>query len=61
MAIFTIGNLIAAFSPNYMSLLGARLITSLNHGAFFGIGSVVAAVLYQHINRPVQWQPCLWA
>ncbi|WP_182003015.1 MFS transporter [Acinetobacter lactucae] len=43
MAIFTIGNLIAAFSPSYMSLLGARLITSLNHGAFFGIGSVVAA------------------
>ena len=43
MAIFTIGNLIAAFSPNYMSLMGARLLTSLNHGAFFGIGSVVAA------------------
>ncbi len=43
MAIFTVGNLIAAFSPSYMSLLGARLITSLNHGAFFGIGSVVAA------------------
>lgn len=42
MAIFTVGNLIAAFSPNYMSLLGARLITSLNHGAFSG-GSVVAA------------------
>lgn len=43
MAIFTVGNLIAAFAPNYMSLMGARLITSLNHGAFFGIGSVVAA------------------
>ncbi|WAU76599.1 MFS transporter [Acinetobacter sp. TR3] len=43
MAIFTIGNLIAAFAPNYMSLMGARLMTSLNHGAFFGIGSVVAA------------------
>lgn len=43
MAIFTIGNLIAAFALNYMSLMGARLITSLNHGAFFGIGSVVAA------------------
>ncbi|WP_333663710.1 MFS transporter [Acinetobacter sp.] len=43
MAIFTMGNLIAAFAPNYMSLMGARLITSLNHGAFFGIGSVVAA------------------
>lgn len=43
MAIFTLGNLIAAFAPNYMSLMGARLLTSLNHGAFFGIGSVVAA------------------
>jgi len=43
MAIFTIGNLLAAVSPSYMSLMGARLITSLNHGAFFGIGSVVAA------------------
>ncbi len=43
MAIFTIGNLLAAVSTSYMSLMGARLITSLNHGAFFGIGSVVAA------------------
>lgn len=43
MAIFTIGNLLAAVSPSYMSLMGARLVTSLNHGAFFGIGSVVAA------------------
>ncbi|MDR2061870.1 MAG: MFS transporter [Acinetobacter sp.] len=43
MAIFTLGNLIAAFAPNYISLMGARLLTSLNHGAFFGIGSVVAA------------------
>lgn len=43
MMLFTIGNLIAALSPNFWSLLGARLITSLNHGAFFGIGSVVAA------------------
>ncbi|ENV65592.1 MFS family transporter [Acinetobacter junii] len=50
MAIFTIGNLIAAFAPNYMSLMGARLITSLNHGAFFGIG---LRVLYLHINKPV--------
>ncbi len=30
-------------APDYMSLMGARLITSLNHGAFFGLGSVVAA------------------
>lgn len=45
MAIFTVGNLFAAFAPNYWGLMGARIITSLNHGAFFGIGSVVAAGL----------------
>lgn len=42
MAIFTIGNLLAAIAPSYWGLMGARIITSLNHGAFFGIGSVVA-------------------
>ncbi len=42
MAIFTIGNLLAAVAPSYWGLMGARIITSLNHGAFFGIGSVVA-------------------
>ncbi|MHA3084427.1 MFS transporter [Acinetobacter sp. ANC 5383] len=42
MAIFTLGNLIAAIAPNYLNLMGARVITSLNHGAFFGIGSIVA-------------------
>ncbi len=43
MAIFTIGNILAMLAPSYLSLMGARIITSLNHGAFFGIGSVVAA------------------
>lgn len=42
MGIFTIGNLLAAIAPNYWGLMGARIITSLNHGAFFGIGSIVA-------------------
>ena len=42
MSIFTIGNLLAAIAPNYWGLMGARIITSLNHGAFFGIGSIVA-------------------
>lgn len=45
MVLFTIGNLLAAIAPNYLSLMAARVITSLNHGAFFGIGSVVAASL----------------
>jgi len=43
MLIFTAGNLMSAFAPGYTTLLLSRLITSLNHGAFFGIGAVVAA------------------
>ncbi len=42
MAIFTVGNLLAAIAPDYWGLMAARIITSLNHGAFFGIGSIVA-------------------
>ncbi len=45
MAIFTIGNLVCAVAPNYTIMMAARIITSLSHGAFFGIGSVVAASL----------------
>ncbi len=43
MGIFTVGNLMSAMAPGYFTLLLARLVTSLNHGAFFGIGAVVAA------------------
>ena len=43
MLIFTLGNLLSACAPGYATLLLSRLLTSLNHGAFFGIGAVVAA------------------
>ncbi|MDB5710989.1 MAG: transporter [Sphingomonas bacterium] len=43
MGIFTLGNLLSAVSGGYAVLLVARVITSFNHGAFFGVGSVVAA------------------
>jgi len=43
--IFTLGNLLAALSNDYGLLLAARVITSFNHGAFFGVGSIVAAGL----------------
>ncbi|PTQ12231.1 MFS transporter [Sphingomonas oleivorans] len=43
MGIFTAGNLLSAVSGGYTMLLLARIITSFNHGAFFGVGSVVAA------------------
>lgn len=43
--IFTLGNLLAAVSGSYGMLMAARILTSFNHGAFFGVGSIVAASL----------------
>ena len=43
MAIFTLGNVMSALATDYTSLLIARVVTSLNHGAFFGVGALVAA------------------
>lgn len=45
MAIFTLGNLMSALATDYYSLMVARVVTSLNHGAFFGVGSVVATLV----------------
>lgn len=42
MAIFTLGNLISAMADSYNVLLVGRAITSLSHGAFFGVGAIVA-------------------
>ncbi|MBO9519546.1 MAG: MFS transporter [Porphyrobacter sp.] len=44
-AIFTLGNALSAVSHSYGLLLAARILTSFNHGAFFGVGSIVAASL----------------
>lgn len=45
MAIFTVGNALSALADSYGLLVAARVVTALNHGAFFGVGSVVAAGL----------------
>jgi len=45
MGIFTVGNFMAFASSTYAALLAARLVTSLCHGALFGVGSMVAASL----------------
>jgi DHA1 family inner membrane transport protein len=45
MAIFTLGNLACALAPSYEWLMAARIVTSLAHGTFFGVGSVVATGL----------------
>ena len=43
--VFIVGNLLCAIAPNYAVLMAARIVTAFCHGAFFGIGSVVAAGL----------------
>ncbi|MDM0023724.1 MFS transporter [Variovorax saccharolyticus] len=45
MAIFTLGNIACALALNYEMLMTARVVTSLAHGTFFGVGSVVATGL----------------
>ncbi|MFJ6544456.1 MFS transporter [Streptomyces sp. NPDC091385] len=42
MALFVAGNALSAFAPGYESLLAARFLSGLPHGAFFGVGAVVA-------------------
>ncbi|MFH8440548.1 MFS transporter [Streptomyces sp. NPDC018026] len=45
MALFVIGNTLSALAPSFGLMLVGRVVASLAHGAFFGIGSVVAAGL----------------
>src|SRR5258706_4217170 len=42
-AIFILGNCLCATAPSYVLLMGARIVTAFSHGAFFGLGAVVAA------------------
>ncbi|MEU0938522.1 MFS transporter [Embleya sp. NPDC005971] len=45
MGLFVVGNLLSALAPTFGVMLAGRIVASLAHGAFFGIGSVVAAGL----------------
>ncbi|MFG2869229.1 MFS transporter [Streptomyces sp. NPDC048338] len=45
MGLFVVGNLLSAVAPSFGLMLTGRIVASLAHGAFFGIGSVVAADL----------------
>ncbi|GBQ67587.1 transmembrane efflux protein [Ameyamaea chiangmaiensis NBRC 103196] len=51
MALFTLGNLAAAASSNYVMLMAARVLTSLAHGTFFGVGALVASSLVPPSKR----------
>jgi DHA1 family inner membrane transport protein len=45
MGIFIVGNALCALAPGYGWLMAARVLTAFCHGAFFGVGAVVAADL----------------
>ncbi|MGW1715291.1 MFS transporter [Streptomyces sp. NPDC002156] len=45
MALFVAGNALSAFAPTYDYLLAARFLSGLPHGAFFGVGAVVATTM----------------
>ncbi|MFJ6752048.1 MFS transporter [Streptomyces sp. NPDC091266] len=45
MGVFTVGNLASALASDFGLLIAGRLLAGLPHGAFFGVGAVVAAKL----------------
>ncbi|MET7453995.1 MFS transporter [Streptomyces sp. NPDC005574] len=45
MVLFVVGNALSALAPDYHWLLAARFLSGLPHGAFFGVGAVVATTM----------------
>ena len=45
MGAFLVGNVLSAMAPGYGTLLAARFLSGLPHGAYFGVASLVAASL----------------
>jgi len=50
-AVFTLGNLASVLAPTYGTLMAARFISGIPHGAFFGVAALVAAHLMGPKNR----------
>ena len=51
MVLFIVGNLLSAVAGTYAVMLAGRVVAALCHGAFFGIGSVVAASLVEPAKK----------
>ncbi|WP_415976808.1 MFS transporter [Rhodococcus sp. 077-4] len=51
MCLFIAGNLVSALSSSYEMMLLGRVVAALCHGAFFGIGAVVAASLVEPAKK----------
>ncbi|SEP04967.1 MFS transporter [Amycolatopsis saalfeldensis] len=47
MVLFIAGNVLSALAPSFGALMAGRIVAALTHGAFFGVGAVVAADLVQ--------------
>lgn len=45
MALFILGNLLSAVATSFETMMLGRVVAALCHGAFFGVGAVVAASL----------------
>ncbi len=51
MAVFTLGNLASVLAPTYETLMAARFVAGIPHGAFFGVAALVATHLMGPKNR----------
>ncbi|MEV1332173.1 MFS transporter [Micromonospora costi] len=51
MVLFIVGNLLSAVATSYGIMMVGRIVAALCHGAFFGIGAVVAAGLVAPARR----------
>ncbi|MDC0611382.1 MFS transporter [Vibrio sp.] len=51
MILFTAGNLITAFATDLSVAILGRVVTSLAHGVFFGLGSIIAADMVAPTKR----------
>jgi DHA1 family inner membrane transport protein len=49
--VFTLGNLASVLAPSYGTLMVARFVSGIPHGAFFGVAALVAAHLMGPKNR----------
>lgn len=49
--LFIVGNALTAVAPDYGLAMAGRIIAALCHGAFFGIGAVVAAELVEPARK----------
>ena len=50
-SIVLVGNLLSALVTDFTGLLAVRFLTGLPHGAYYGLGSIVAASVVPHSQR----------